>query len=111
MRQLFLRVAVRIDRNGESTVAVEFRGARGTFVPEPFAVRQNRAVKVPKGKLALVLVEEPFRFRLIFDEPEQSLGVGQDAVRPGISGRFKILQTADFGVVRLLLAAVAFGAD
>nr|WP_159373697.1 hypothetical protein [Cupriavidus taiwanensis] len=74
--QLFLRVAVRVDRNGESTVAVEFGGARGTLVPEPFAVPQNRAVKVSKGKLILVLVEELFRFCLLFDEPEQSVGVG-----------------------------------
>lgn len=70
MLQLFLSIAVRIDRNYESSVSVEFGGARGALVLKLFAVPLDCGVKVPKRKLVLVLLEERFRFRLLFDEQE-----------------------------------------
>ena len=75
------------------------------FLGSPRSTRCG--VNLKKGWPA-ALVEKLFQFRFLLGEPEQCVGVGQDAVRAGIRGRFKILQATDFDVVRLLLATVAF---
>ncbi len=100
-------MAVRVDGDGEISVAVELGGARGTDVLEFVAVAQDGTVQIPKGQLVFVLVEEGLRFPFLFDESEQLLGICRYAVGTGIRGRFQILQTADFRIVRLLLPAVA----